>query len=497
MIDRNTGLPYKNLAFIRINGEFMARPYIITVASEKGGVGKTTLATNLAIYLKALAEDLPITLLSFDNHFTVDQMFQLGKFINNNHVGQLFTGVKADELVCMGQYGVNFIPSNSHLFDYQHHITSIDQLALAMNRSALQGILIIDTSPILDSYTRNALHASDRIIVPIKDAPSLENCRHLADFLVHNKRSKTLLKIIPCLIDTRIHFDGPFRNSYQLLKAYAINRGYRCYEGFIAKSPKVETLGTNPTGKIYPVITHARNTEVHLQLTHLARQVYLEYLEQGPQRLNEIANTAFEQSEQEEQQFRERLTKLQSGCLCCEKPLPTDHIWPNAYYLENANSSYCGFIEDDCFLELLFRDCYRELNNSEQQDLLRELLVSPANTGYLLLQKTQASQGRTRIDFYRLDKQGDKISGRTIELKETGLLHRRGQVNLFQLFNKAEEMPDGKIQSLLIRRMGKNPAEILRHQSYIEWLTVFNRILVEQTLEDNNGASGPEAIQSQ
>ncbi|MCK4508224.1 MAG: P-loop NTPase, partial [Desulfuromonadales bacterium] len=52
----------------------MSAPYIVTISSEKGGVGKTTLATNLAIYLKALHEDLPVTLLSFDNHFSVDQM---------------------------------------------------------------------------------------------------------------------------------------------------------------------------------------------------------------------------------------------------------------------------------------------------------------------------------------------------------------------------------------------------------------------------------------
>ena len=52
----------------------MSTAYIITISSEKGGVGKTTLATNLAIYLKALHEDLPVTLLSFDNHFSGDRM---------------------------------------------------------------------------------------------------------------------------------------------------------------------------------------------------------------------------------------------------------------------------------------------------------------------------------------------------------------------------------------------------------------------------------------
>ncbi|MDX2479708.1 MAG: ParA family protein [Desulfuromusa sp.] len=461
----------------------MARSYIITIASEKGGVGKTTLATNLAIYLKGLAEDLPVTLFSFDNHFTVDQMFRLKKTVNPLHVGQLFTESNLANLLVDGQYGVNFIQSSHTLFESQQQVKNVEQLAQIIARSSLQGLVIIDTSPTLDIYTRNALYAADRVIVPIKDAPSLENCRNLVNFLVQHQRSKAVLKLLPCLIDTRIHFDGPFRNSYQLLKAYAINRGFRCYEGFIAKSPKVESLSTNPTGKIYPVITHGRNTEVHLQLTHLARQVYLDYLEHGPGRLNEVANNLFDQEEAFLQEYKSRVKNLQSTCLCCATPVPEDGIWDNAYFLENETGCFSGFIEENCFFDLLLQDFYPELSSKEQQKLLQEILVGAANRPFLLLQKTQINSEQAQVDLFRLDQQGEKISGRSILIKKRRRFQRQGETSLLQLFNHAAGGQAKTFQQLLVQQTDKNPLKLLQHQHYLEWQTIFNRIQVDHRLD--------------
>ena len=469
----------------------MARAYVIVIASEKGGVGKTTLATNLAIYLKGLSEDLPVTLFSFDNHFTVDQMFQLSKTVKTQHVGHLFTGNNPEDLLADGQYGVDFIQSSRNLFEFQHQVQSVEHLAQCISRSSLQGLIIIDTSPTLDIYTRNALYAADRVIVPIKDAPSLENCRNLVDFLIQQNRSKNILKLLPCLIDTRIHFDGPFRNSYQLLKAYAINRGYRCFEGFIAKSPKVESLSTNPEGKIYPVITHGRKTEVHIQLTHLARQVYLDYLKHGPVRLNEVANDLFDQEEQFLHEYKFRVDNLQPACLCCGAPILENSIWPNAYFLEDETGSYSGFIEEGCFFELLLKDCYPELNSKEQQKLLQEILVGSADKSFLLLQKTQIDNEQAQINLFRLDQQGEKISDRNILLKKRKPFQRKGKFSLLSLFDDATNGQSKTFQQLLVRQTGQTPLDYLKHYDYLEWKTIFNRVQIDQQLEkeiipDNN-----------
>lgn len=247
-------------------------PFVITVASEKGGVGKTTLATNLAIYLKALHEDLAVTVVSFDNHFSVDSMFAIGARPGRS-VADLFAGVPARELIQLGEYGVQYLASERSLHPGDDDPGRLGEL---LKRSGLGGIFIIDTRPIIDYFTRSALLAADLVLAPIKDRPSLVNAASLLQVLEDGAMDPERLWLVPSLIDARLRLREDIGVG-DFLTFSARERGYQVVETWIAKSPKVEGLATNLTSRVYPIITHARNTVVHQQYRELADFVMMRF----------------------------------------------------------------------------------------------------------------------------------------------------------------------------------------------------------------------------
>jgi chromosome partitioning protein len=461
----------------------MPIPYIVAISSEKGGVGKTTLATNLAIYLKALHEDLPVTLLSFDNHFSVDQMFRISRQPAKGDVSHLFNGINPDDLIETGEYGVQFIPSSNQLHSLRRELDDPTALAKALAKSCLGGIVIIDTRPDLDIFTQNALYASDRVIVPVKDAPSMDNCRHIYDFFDSHGLSRRPLRILPCLVDSRIHYEGPFRDPYQLLKAYAINRGYRCMEGYIAKSPKVESLNTNPEGKIYPILTHGRQTEVHVQITHIARQVYLSFLDAKLRRLDEYGSDMVQAEQEHQSAYEMRRRNLETGCLVCGRDMVNkDRVDQAGYFAQTSDLKTSGFIDEECFTSLVFRYFYGAKRTIESHDPIWELFRESAQRSYFLLQRAPHTKNfyQQKISFYRFDDNGLEVSHKTIELQEfEKRLLSKERSDLFPLLERTLFDEQGRLgdEFLMLRKVSSDlPEEILYDQNFTGFAAIMGRI---------------------
>jgi chromosome partitioning protein len=460
----------------------MSAPYIVTISSEKGGVGKTTLATNLAIYLKALHEDLPVTLLSFDNHFSVDQMFKINRQPSRGDVAGLFTGSNPDDLVETGEYGVQFMPSSKQLHTLRRELDDPTALARALAKSTLSGIIIIDTRPDLDIFTQSALYAADRVIVPVKDAPSMDNCRHIYEFFDSHGLSRRPLRILPCLVDGRIHYEGPFRDPYQLLKAYAINRGYRCMEGYIAKSPKVESLNTNPEGKIYPILSHGRQTEVHLQMTHIARQVYLNTLDTETRRLDEYRKDMADAEREHQSAYETRRYNLATKCLVCGNHLVgKENIGMAGYFAQTSDQRVSGFIEEECFTSLVFRYFYGAKRTIEAHDPIWNLFRESAQRSYFILQRAPHTKNfyQQKLSFYRFDDSGLEVSHKTIELQEfEKLLLSKERSDLFPLLERTLFDDQGRLADgfLILRKVSTDlPEEILYDQNYANFAAIMSK----------------------
>jgi cellulose biosynthesis protein BcsQ len=447
-------------------------PYVVTVSSEKGGVGKTTLATNLAIFLKAICEDLPVTVFSFDNHFTVDKMFEIKGQKPKGDVIDLLSAVPAEELLHTGQYGVGYIPSSAALTEFKGSIKNPLMLARLLAVSQLSGIVIIDTRPDLDILTRNALYAADQVIIPVKDMPSLENCRNIFELFDKRGLDRKSLALIPCLVDSRIKYDGPFADQKTLLKAYAINRGYRCFDAYISKSPKVESLNTNPDGRIYPILTHARNTDVYGQFAGLAKTIIADFRTTREPRAFLFREWLAAEDERGKEAYQTRLIGMRKTCLVCNKPLTTDGSGSAAFYFETAAGGAGGFIEELCYLEFLISAIYQFEKDLSSEDPAWSMIRESARKSSLLFKPVNNGHG-TMVEVGSFDREGMQVMKKQYPLRdqEGGFSHKGGN-KLFSFISQALETsgPNPRDNFLFVHPIDPQaPGTILREENYREF----------------------------
>jgi chromosome partitioning protein len=444
-------------------------PYVITVSSEKGGVGKTTLAINLAIYLKALSEDLPVSVVSLDNHFTVDKMFAIKGQKTTGDVADFLLETPGSDLLHTGQYGVDYIPSSMALDDLRDSIKGTMILSRLLAISDIPGILIIDTRPELNIFTQNALYAADRVIIPVKDMPSLENCRNIFALFEKKGLDKKSLSIIPCLIDARIKYQGPFKDHKSLLRAFAINRGYRCCDGYISKSPKVESLNTNPEGKIYPILTHARGTDVYSQYTRLGREILKEYNSVQQPRSFHYYQWMLSEEKRKNESFQIRLSRLKDTCLLCGSSMTPENTRKRSFYYETSDGAASGFLEEHCGSELLLSCFYDTQPNLAENDPLLLMFQESARDSIYAMRPVSTGDGPC-VEVRRFTIDGSPVQMKIRPLREyedSGLARRKNSLYSF-LFEALGELP-GKLRDsfLLIYPTNPNrPETILAEENY-------------------------------
>jgi Flp pilus assembly CpaE family ATPase len=254
------------------------RPYrVLAVTSNKGGVAKTTVATNLAVYFRALQEDLPILVVGLDDQAMIDRMFSLEPGVPRDNVVTAMREGTFEDAVRLGQYGVHYVPTSPDVSDLKQEITDIFHLREVLRRTNWKGLVILDTKSDFEILTRNAIAAADLSVVVVHDHASLVEARRVFDFTERLHRPADRARVLLSLVDRRIKFKGDEDEKIDIL-AHLVSevrsKGYPMFESFVSRSPKVEALYTNPDDRAVSILHGAKESLIHLQMSHLARDVF-------------------------------------------------------------------------------------------------------------------------------------------------------------------------------------------------------------------------------
>jgi cellulose biosynthesis protein BcsQ len=256
-------------------GARAGRPFqVLTVTSNKGGVGKTTLAHNLAVYLRALDEELPILVIGLDDQPMIDRMFALDGLPAKPTIADALRSGILQPAIRFGQYGVHYVPSSPEISELKGEIRSAEYLQQVLARAGWQGLVIVDTKSDLEILTRSAIAAADLTAVVVKDRASLFEAQRVFDLLRSWERAWERARVVLSLLDLRIRYADEGSPDVRSLLVSEVRRcGYPLLDNFVSRSPKVESLYTNPSGRALSILHGAPGTPVHRQMHGIAAEL--------------------------------------------------------------------------------------------------------------------------------------------------------------------------------------------------------------------------------
>ncbi|NTW61088.1 ParA family protein [Candidatus Saccharibacteria bacterium] len=191
---------------------------VISVTNQKGGVGKTTTAVNLAYYMAKMGKKT--LLIDFDPQGNATSGLGIDKQELKLTMSDVAQGeAKLDEVIVPTKYDKFFLaPATPFLANTEVQLAQADKrfskLKTAIENSELYfDAIIIDSPPSLSLLTVNGLVATNYVLLPVQaEFYALEGLGQLLETmkLVRKAMNPTLelLGVLPTMMDSRTTLSG-------------------------------------------------------------------------------------------------------------------------------------------------------------------------------------------------------------------------------------------------------------------------------------------------
>ena len=168
---------------------------VIAIANQKGGVGKTTTAINLAASLAA--NELKVLLIDIDPQGNTTTGLGIAKDPENATIYHVLVGEKTamEAIVPTACDGLSILPADRNLVGANIEMVGWEDRENRLKRAveAIQDqydYILIDCPPALDLLTLNALVAANSLLIPIQcEFFALEGISQLIDTVERIKES--------------------------------------------------------------------------------------------------------------------------------------------------------------------------------------------------------------------------------------------------------------------------------------------------------------------